>query len=189
MYDFGVGVTHLRPFANSDSQKRGYLLAPLASVWRRYLPPLAIPNRGVTGVTAVTRAVLDEYFAWVGVDDDGHPVTPVTGVTGVSGGPDKEKAPDLPNSDARDLAKYLDPRRTAELALWWRSRIRQLRGELSPAMAKAKVKEALREVLAEEVQADALDAEIARIARAAGKASQKSRKPVGESKKPKRGRK
>jgi hypothetical protein len=29
-----------------------------------------------------TREVLDEYFEWVLVDDDGKPVTPVTGVTG-----------------------------------------------------------------------------------------------------------
>jgi hypothetical protein len=29
-----------------------------------------------------TREVLDEYFEWVLVDDDGKPVTAVTGVTG-----------------------------------------------------------------------------------------------------------
>jgi hypothetical protein len=86
MFDFGVEPTHLRPFPNDDTQRRGYPLAPLAEAWRRYLPPLLLGRKAVTAVTPVTREVLDEYFAWVLVDDDGKPVTePVTPVTGVTG--------------------------------------------------------------------------------------------------------
>ena len=88
MFDFGVEPTHLRPYPGDDTQRRGYPLAPLATAWRRYLPPLPLDRKAVTDVTPVTRAVndtravLDEYFAWVMVDDDGKPVTGVTGVTG-----------------------------------------------------------------------------------------------------------
>jgi len=88
MFDFGVEPTHLRPYPGDDTQRRGYPLRPLATAWRRYLPPLPLDQKAVTAVTPVTRAVgdtravLDEYFAWVLVDDDGKPVTGVTGVTG-----------------------------------------------------------------------------------------------------------
>jgi hypothetical protein len=57
------------------------------------------------------------------------------------------------------------------LAKWWRARIAQLRGELSPAMAGAQARKDLHEVLAEEIQADAIDAEIDRVVRAAGERS------------------
>jgi hypothetical protein len=89
MFDFGVEPTHLRPYPGDNyTQRRGYPLAPLADAWRRYLPPLLLGRKAVTAVTPVTRKVgdtrevLDEYFAWVLVDDDGKPVTDVTGVTG-----------------------------------------------------------------------------------------------------------
>jgi hypothetical protein len=91
MFDFGVEPTHLRPYQGDDTQRRGYPLAPLAEAWRRYLPPLHLPSTVVTAVTGVTREVLDEYFEWVLVDDEGKPVPePVTGVTSVTppeGGP------------------------------------------------------------------------------------------------------
>jgi hypothetical protein len=86
MFDYGVEPEQLRPYPGDNyTQKRGYPLAPLADVWRRYLPPLYLPSEAVTGVTSVTRAVLDEYFKWVLVDDDGKPVTGVTDVTGAEG--------------------------------------------------------------------------------------------------------
>jgi hypothetical protein len=89
VFDYGVEPIHLRPFPNDDTQRRGHPLAPLAEAWRRYLPTLLLGRKAVTAVTAVTRKVLDEYFAWVLVDDDGNPVTdaakPVTGVTDVTG--------------------------------------------------------------------------------------------------------
>ena len=88
VFDYGVEPTHLRPFPGDDTQRRGYPLAPLAEAWRRYLPPLLLYQKAVTAVTPVTRKVgdtrevLDEYFEWVLVDDDGKPVTDVTDVTG-----------------------------------------------------------------------------------------------------------
>jgi hypothetical protein len=88
VFDYGVEPTHLRPYPGDDTQRRGYPLAPLADAWRRYLPPLPLGQKAVTSVTPVTRKVhdtrevLDEYFAWVLVDDDGKPVTDVTDVTG-----------------------------------------------------------------------------------------------------------
>jgi hypothetical protein len=88
VFDYGVEPTHLRPFPGDDTQRRGYPLPPLAEAWRRYLPPLLLGQKAVTSVTPVTRKVhdtrevLDEYFAWVLVDDDGKPVTDVTDVTG-----------------------------------------------------------------------------------------------------------
>jgi hypothetical protein len=85
MFDFGVEPEQLRPYPGDNiTQRRGYPLAPLALAWRRYLPPLSLRLEAVTAVTPVTRKVLDEFFEWVLVDDDGKPVTGVTGVTGFS---------------------------------------------------------------------------------------------------------
>jgi hypothetical protein len=51
MFDFGVEPTHLRPYSGDDTQRRGYPLAPLATAWRRYLPPLLLDRKAVTAVT------------------------------------------------------------------------------------------------------------------------------------------
>jgi hypothetical protein len=124
MFDYGVEPEQLRPYPGDNyTQRRGYPLAPLADVWRRYLPPLYLPSEAVTGVTSVTRQVLDEYFEWVLVDDEGKPVPnaaePVTDVTGVTGaeGPVceetevKAEAPDgkeAAQPEAPNIAKILD---------------------------------------------------------------------------------
>jgi hypothetical protein len=84
-FDYGVEPEQLRPCpGDNHTQRRGYPLGPFALAWRRYLPPLCLRPEAVTAVTGVTREVLDEYFDWVLVDDDGKPVTDVTGVTGFS---------------------------------------------------------------------------------------------------------
>jgi hypothetical protein len=85
MFEVGVEPKQLRPSPGDDMQRRGYPLAPLAAAWQRYLPPLPLDQKAVTAVTGVTREVLDAYFVWVLVDDDGKPVEPVTGVTPVTG--------------------------------------------------------------------------------------------------------
>jgi hypothetical protein len=120
MFDFGVEPTHLRPLPGYDMQRRGYPLAPLAGVWRRYLPPLCLRLEAVPPVTAVTREVLDEYFEWVLVDDDGkpvtdeaEPVTPVTAVTPSEGGPVYEK----PEAEA-EAAAEADQEVPSEDAPW-----------------------------------------------------------------------
>jgi hypothetical protein len=79
LFDYGVEPIQLRPYVNTDTQKRGYPLGPLAVAWRRYLKPLVLPYRIVTGVTASQREALDMFFDWIAVDDDGNPVTDVTG--------------------------------------------------------------------------------------------------------------
>jgi hypothetical protein len=84
MFDFGVEPEQLRPYPGSNMQKRGYPLGPLAFAWRRYLPPLSLRLEAVNAVTGVTREVLDKFFEWVLVDDDGKPVTDVTDLTGFS---------------------------------------------------------------------------------------------------------
>jgi hypothetical protein len=89
MFDFGVEPEQLRPYSGSNMQRRGYPLGPLADAWRRYLPPLSLGLKAVNDVTGDTRKVLDKFFAWVLVDDDGKPVTDgstaVTDVTGLTG--------------------------------------------------------------------------------------------------------
>ena len=52
LFDYGVEPVQLRPYVNSDTQKRGYPLGPLALAWRRYLGPLGLPWGSVAGVTA-----------------------------------------------------------------------------------------------------------------------------------------
>jgi hypothetical protein len=86
MFDYGVEPIQLRPYpGDNHTQRRGYPLAPLAEVWRRYLPPICLPSLEVTRVTASQREVLDAYFDWVAVDDEGKPVPkPCDGVTDVT---------------------------------------------------------------------------------------------------------
>jgi hypothetical protein len=85
VFDYGVEPEQLRPYPGSNTQRRGYPLRALALAWRRYLKPLSLRPEAVTAVTGVTREVLDEFFEWNLVDDEGKPVTDVTGVTGFSG--------------------------------------------------------------------------------------------------------
>jgi hypothetical protein len=87
MEDYGVEPTHLRPWAGSTKQRRGYTLGSLTMVWRRYLDPFVLPLECVTTVTDVTREALDEFFVWVSPNE----VTPVTPVT------DPERDPKIIN--------------------------------------------------------------------------------------------
>jgi hypothetical protein len=128
------------------------------------LPPTPLDLKAVNAVTADVREVLDEYFEWVLVDEDGKPITdagsatsPVTTGTGCS--------PRVRGQGA--LAEALDPPRVEQLAAWWRRRIKELRKELSPALAEVQAKSELCAVLAEEVQESTLDTEANRVVRAA----------------------
>ena len=157
----------LRPLPGYDMQRRGYPLAPLAEAWRRYLPPLLLDRKAVTAVTPVTRKVgdtrevLDEYFEWVLVDDNGKPVTDVTGVTGFEPKRDGQetavKAETAGVAPEQETGTVLDFARVNELAGWVRMQI----------MADDQIRKDLREMLAKEIQASALDAEVDRVMKAA----------------------
>jgi hypothetical protein len=86
VFDYGVEPEQLRPYPGVNTQRRGYPLRAFALAWRRYLKPLSLRLEAVTAVTGVTREVLDEFFEWNLVDDEGNPVTDVTGVTGFGEG-------------------------------------------------------------------------------------------------------
>jgi hypothetical protein len=73
----------------------------------------------------------------------------------------------------------LDAPGVAELAKWWRKRIKALRNESSPALAEDQAKKELRATLVEMVQESALDTEIGRIVRAANK-TKRNKPPVAE---------
>jgi hypothetical protein len=168
--DYGVAPIQLRPFSNTDAQRRGYPLGALALVWRRYLPPSLLDRQAVNAVTGVTREVLDQYFDWTLVDDDGKPVTDVTPLTGMGArreGQEEAVAPSTGTETALEAA--LDATRVTALAEWWRKRVKQLLQELSPALAEDQAKKELREVMAEQIQESALDTEIGRVVRAASK--------------------
>jgi hypothetical protein len=172
--DYGVAPIQLRPFSNTDAQRRGYPLGALALVWRRYLPPSLLDRQAVNAVTGVTREALDRYFDWTLVDDDGKPVTDVTALTGFGtpreGQTTEVRTATAPNGGAESaLEAALDAPRIAALAGWWRKRIKQLREELSPALAEDQARKELREVMAEQIQESALDTEINRVVRAASK--------------------
>jgi hypothetical protein len=168
VFDYGVEPIQLRPYPGDDTQRRGYPLGPLAAAWRRYLPPLPLDRKAVTSVTPVTREVLNAYFDWVLVDDDGNPVTdtakPVTDVTEVTGfapkgdGQETEvKAETAGAAPEQETGTALDFARVNELAGWVRMQI----------MADDQIRKDLREMLAEEIQASALDAEVDRVMKAA----------------------
>jgi hypothetical protein len=168
LFDYGVEPIQLRPYLNTDTQKRGYPLGALALVWRRYLKPLSLGGKGVNAVTPVTRAALDAYFDWVEVDDEGNPVTAVTGLTGFSPrGEGQETEAKTAAPSAPPLVEKLSTARVKELAKWWCARIKQLQKELSPALAKDQIRKDLCEVLAEELIPAAVDDAIKQVARAA----------------------
>jgi hypothetical protein len=150
--DYEVRSENLRPYPDSRTQAKGYPIAPLADAWRRYLPPLEFAPDNVPNVTTVTKAELVRYFEVV--------VTPVTVVT-----PAEAKTEVEPG----ELPEQLDAVRVKELAGWWRGQIKQRQKELSPSVAKDRVRKLLREVLAEQIRESALDAEVVRIERAANK--------------------
>jgi hypothetical protein len=182
IFDFGVEPVQLRPHPNSNAQKRGYPLGLLAMAWGRYLPPLSLRLEAVNAVTGVAREVLDKYFDWVAVDDDDNPVADVTGGTGFSTrGEGNWKAeaetaePSTRSGGENMLEEKLDAARIKAMAKWWRAQIKELRKELSPALAEDQARKLLREVLAEVLQEGALESEIGRIIRAAGKRKEKQR--------------
>jgi hypothetical protein len=74
----------------------------------------------------------------------------------------------LPQEE-RKGSPQLDATRVEQLAKWWRKRMRQLLGELSPALAEEQAKKELRETLANEVLDTALDTEFGRVLEAANK--------------------
>jgi hypothetical protein len=85
VFDFGVEPEQLRPYpGDNHTQKRGYPLGAFALAWRRYLPPLSLRLEAVKSVTGVALEVLDKFFEWVLVDDDGKPMTDATGAAGFS---------------------------------------------------------------------------------------------------------
>jgi hypothetical protein len=170
--DYGVAPIQLRPFSNTDAQRRGYPLGALAMVWRRYLPPSLLDRQAVNAVTGVTREALDRYFDWTLVDDDDKPVTDVTPLTGIGARREgQEEAGAAASSSGTEpaLEETLDPARVTALAEWWRKRIKRLLDDLSPALAEDQARKELREVMAEQIQETALDAEISRVVRAASK--------------------
>jgi hypothetical protein len=85
VFDFGVEPIQLRPYPGDNTQKRGYPLRQLADAWRRYLSPLLLPAKAVNAVTGDTRKMLDEYFDYVQVDDDGNPAEDRDDVTACDG--------------------------------------------------------------------------------------------------------
>ena len=94
-------------------------------------------------------------------------VTPVTEVT------DPEADIGTPSDETGDLPETLDAGRVEELAEWWRTQIKRLRKELSPALAEDQARKDLREVLAEQIRESALDAEVNRIVKAAKRRSRR----------------
>jgi hypothetical protein len=158
--DYEVKSENLRPYPDTRTQAKGYPIAPLADAWRRYLPPLNFPPDTVPNVTTVTKDVFERFFEVAVVT----PVTPVTLVTA----PEAEII--APNGGTEELPEKLDAAQVNEFAKWWRTQTKELRKELSPALAEDQAKKLLREVLAEQIRESALDTEVARVVRAANKA-------------------
>jgi hypothetical protein len=76
------------------------------------------------------------------------------------------------------LVETLDATRVAELAKWWRKRVKALRKESSPALAEDQARKELRATLVEMVQESALDTEIGRVVRAAAPKKSTTEKPA-----------
>ena len=144
--DYSVKRTNLRLTPGVREQTKGYPIAPLADAWRRYLS--LIPCDAVPPVTPVTKPALESYFE----------IAPGTEGTEVT----------LPQGE-REGSPQLDTTRVEQLAKWWRKRMGQLLGELSPALAEEQAKKELRETLANEVPDTALDTEVGRVVKAANK--------------------
>jgi len=141
-----VKRSNLRLTPGVREQTKGYPIATLSDAWRRYLS--LIPCDAVTPVTPVTKPALECYFEIaLGTED-----TEVT----------------LPQGE-REGSPQLKTTRVEQLAKWWRKRMRQLLGELIPALAEQQAKKELRETLANEVLDTAIDAEVGRIVKAANK--------------------
>jgi hypothetical protein len=140
--DYGVKRTNLRLTPGVREQTKGYPIAPLADVWRRYLS--LVPCDAVPPVTPVTRPALESYFE-IAPGTEGTEVTLL--------------------QEERDRSSQLDTTRVEQLAKWWHKRMRQLLAELSPALAEEQAKKELRETLANEVTA--LDTEVGRVVKAA----------------------
>ena len=107
-----------------------------------------IPCDAVPPVTPVTKPALESYFE-IALGTEGTEVT-------------------LPQGE-REGSPQLKTTRVEQLAKWWRKRMRQLLGELIPALAEQQAKKELRETLANEVLDTAIDAEVGRIVKAANK--------------------
>ncbi|MGY8668756.1 DUF3631 domain-containing protein [Bradyrhizobium sp. UFLA05-109] len=142
--DYSVKRTNLRLTPGVREQTKGYPIAPLADAWRRYLS--LIPCDAVPPVTPVTEPTLERYFE----------IAP--GTEGTEG--------TLPQEEREGISQ-LDKTRVEQLAKWWRKRMGQLRGELSPALAEEQAKKELRETLANEVLDSAVDTEVDRVEKAA----------------------
>jgi hypothetical protein len=158
--DYEVKSENLRPYPDLRTQAKGYPIAPLADAWRRYLPPLDSAPDSVTSVpivTTVTKEIFERYFELAVVT----PVTPVTMVTD----PGAETV--APTVGTEELPEKLDAAQVNERAKWLRNQIKELRKELSPALAEDQAKKLLREVLAEQIRESALDTEIGRVVRMA----------------------
>jgi len=150
--DYSVKRSNLRLTPGVREQTKGYPIAPLADAWRRYLPLIACD--AVPTVTPVTKPALEGYFE----------IAP--GTEGTEGTMPREE---------REESPRLDAARIKQLAKWWRKRMGQLLGELSPALAEEQARKELRETLANEVLETAIEAEVGRIV----KAAQTSSKPNG----------
>ena len=145
--DYGVKRANLRLTPGVREQTKGYPIAPLADAWRRYLSVISCD--AVPLVTPVTKSALECYFE-IALGTEG------TGVT-------------LPQGEG-EASPQLATTRVVQLAKWWRKRMGQLLGELSPALAEEQAKKELRETLANEVPDTALDTEVGRVVKTANKA-------------------
>jgi hypothetical protein len=141
--DYSVKRTNLRLTPGVREQSKGYPIALLADAWRRYLS--LVP---CDAVPPVTKPTLECYFE----------IAPGTGGTEVT----------LPQEE-REGSPEVDMTRVEQLATWWRKRMGQLLGELSPALAEEQARKELRETLANEVADTALDTEVGRVVKAANK--------------------
>jgi hypothetical protein len=135
------------------------------------LEPLSLEGKVVNAVTGVAREVLDKYFEWNLVDDEGNPVMAVTPLTGFSSKGSETEAEvetavtPLTGFPAREsgeetVTEKLDAARVGELARWWCMRIRELPDA-------DQVRKELRDGLANEVAESALDTEADRVVKVA----------------------